>query len=341
MRIGRRTVMAAGIVFLAAATGHLMQNADTIVSRLRGDGAITQASLTSATAERPAARSAPGAAALAGAVRAALPDFPDLPGLQPPELGSRIRLAARVDEVMADYAPPMAAVLNEYDTYGQVCAKPRLALTHLRPAMIGLALDAPCHAGETVTISHAGLSFSAVTDAAGRFAATVPALAAGGAVAVRFDTGADLAGGVLIPDLGSVSRFALVTRGQRGLHLNAFVKGAGFGEAGHLRPGNPGLPTLGLGGYMTVLGRPDLPAPRLAEVFTQSSRRASARVVLVADVEPGNCGRDLLGTVFAAQSTVVPVSGAVTFAMPGCEAVGDQLALDIGAATFAPVAARN
>jgi hypothetical protein len=339
MRIGRRTAMVAGTFFLAAATGHVMQNADSIAARLGGGKpALTQASLTSATTESaaPTAAPEPDAAALAAAVRNAVPDFPDLPRLEPTALSGSVLLAARIADGAAGYAPPMAAVLAEYDTWGRPCAAPTLTLTHLRPAMIGLAVDAPCQPDAVLSISHAGMSFAARSDADGRLAATIPALGARGRVAVRFETGAELADEIVVPDIGAVRRVALTVRGQTGLHLNAYVKGAGFGAAGHIRPGNDGLPTLGLGGFLTRLGDPALARPRLAEVFTQPALGPAARVEVIAEVEEGNCGRDLIGVTFTAEGTVVPVTGAISFAMPDCTALGDRLVMDLAPAT--PVA---
>lgn len=332
MRIGRRTFTAVGTFFLAAATGHVMQNADAIAKRLHPGPAtesLTQASLTSATA-------APAPAPMPAL--ASLPDFPDLPRLEPLHMTDGVMLAAAVGDTQADYDPPMGAVLKEYDQFGQACAEPALTLTHLRPAMIGLAIAAPCHPGEEITISHSGLTFAALTGSDGSYAATIPALAASGDIQVHFDSGKDLSARTRVPDIGAVRRYALVTRGTSGLALNAFVKGAAFNTAGHLRPGNAGLPTLGLGGYLTSLGDPGLTFPRLAQIFTEPASRSDARVVLMAAVEDDTCGRDLMGTLFAAEGTVVPVAGAVTFAMPGCDAVGDSLAYEVDSAAFAPLA---
>ena len=332
MRIGRRAFMAVGTFFLAAATGHVMQNADAIAKRLHPGSAtetLTEATLTS-TAAAPALAPSP--------VVASLPDFPDLPRLEPLQMTDGMMLAAAVGDTQADYDPPMGAVLSDYDQFGQACGEPTLTLTHLRPAMIGLAIAAPCHPAEEITISHSGLTFAAMTGSDGAYSATVPALAASGDILVRFDGGRELSARLRVPDIGSVRRYALVTRGTTGLALNAFVKGAAFDTAGHLRPGNAGLPTLGLGGYLTALGDPRLTFPRLAQIFTEPASRADARVVLMAAIQPDTCGRDVMGTLFAAEGTVVPVAGAVTFAMPGCDAVGDSLAYEVESAAFAPLA---
>lgn len=336
MRVGRRAVTVVGTFFLAAATGHVMQNAEELAGRLQGAASseLTQASLTSAQGDaQTSAVSLPEPD-----LSARLPEFPDLPVLEPVHLTDGVMLAARVDGDQTDYDPALGAVMTEYDTYGQACAAPTINLVRLKPAMIGLSVSAPCHGHEEITVSHAGLSYAATTDGGGGHSATVPALAASGEVIVRFESGAQLDARIVVPDLGSVKRYALVMRGTTRLSLNAFIKGAAFNTAGHLRVGNEGLPTLGLGGFLTSLGDPGLAFPRQAHVFTAPANGSNARVVLMAAIQPDSCGRDLMAMLFSAERSVVPVAGAVTFAMPDCEAIGDSLAYEVDGAAFATLA---
>ena len=222
MQIGRRAMMAVGTFFLAAATGHMMQNADAISARLRGTAGVAApdglvlASLTSASATTgPSPATAPDGttAALAAAVGRSLPDFP---AMDPKPLHADTRLAARLSDVKSGYIRPETMADREYDTFGRVCAEPALTLTHLKPAMLGLALTAPCHPNEPLRISHAGMSFTAMTDDHGSYTTTIPALAAKGEISVHLDRGRDLTAARLVPDLGSVSRIALATRGAAG-----------------------------------------------------------------------------------------------------------------------------
>ena len=344
MQIGRGSIMVAGTFFLAAATGHVMQNADAISARLRGTASavssegLLQASLISASTETSqAAATAPdqGAAVVAAAVRRSVPDFPDLPAVNPKPLVTNTRLAARLGEVKSDYTRPETMADREYNTFGLVCAKPALSLVHLKPAMLGLALTAPCHPSEPVRISHAGMSFTGMTDDKGGYTATIPALAAKGEVSVHLDSGRDLTAARLVPDLGSVARIALATRGTTGLHLSALIKDAEFGGPGHIHPENPGLPTLGLGGFLTRLGDPTLAQPVLAEVFTAPANKPDSHIEIVATVEAGNCGHDVLGTTFSQNGTVLPTTGAISFAMPECDALGEVLVMDMVRATTA------
>ena len=352
MQIGRRAIMVGGTFFLAAATGHIMQNTDAFGARLRTttsmavpDGLIL-ASLTSAstqTSPSPATPSNGATVALSAAVLRSVPDFPDLPAIEPLPLRATTQLATRLSDVTSDYIRPETLADREYDTYGIACAEPALTLTPLKSAMLGMALTAPCHPNEIVRISHAGMAFAAMTDDRGSFSATIPALAAQGEVSVHLEHGRDLSASRLVPDLGSVSRVALSTRGTAGLHLNAYINGAANGGPGHIRPDNIGLPTLGLGGFLVNLGDPTLAQPMLAEVFTVAAIKLAPRTEVVATVEPENCGHDVLGTIFTQQGTVLPTTGAISVAMPDCDALGDLVVMDMGRAltTVALASAQN
>jgi len=339
MQIGRRTIMAAGTFLLAAATGHVMQNGSAIEAKLRGSilhadqNAVTDASLTSADG----APAALPAAAIADpeAIARALPTLPDFPGANPRPLASDTGLALRISRSGPDLTRPATAADREYDTFGQLCAEPELTLTPLRSALLGLAFSAPCHANERIEISHAGLAFAVRTDAEGRFSTTIPAMAASGAVTMRPERGPALHAAEVVADLGAVNRFALSTRGQAGLHLNAYPQASADDGTGPLRPNSPGLPTLGHGGFLTLLGDPTLDRPMLAEIVTTPANQPHPRSEIIATVDGANCGRDLLATTFTLQGSVLPTPGAVSFAMPDCSAIGDQLVMDVDMAATA------
>ena len=349
MRIERRATTAAVSFFLAAATGHVMQNGKAISAHLFGVepsavSGLTEASLTSASTEGVPSRTAVEPAAdgqLAAAVAAAIPDFPDLPRIDPLPLLTKVRLVSRTDDALALAAPSMAD--REYDAFGQLCAAPKFTLMNVAPAMLAATLTAACHPNETLKVSHAGLTFSVRSDDKGHFSAMIPALAAKGEVTISFEHGPELRAAQVVPDLGSVSRFAVNTRGQAGLHLNAYIAGEGLGEAVHIRPDAPGLQTLEFGGFLTMLGDRNAERPLLAEVFTAPANRPQARVEVVADVTPDNCARDILGTTLSLNGSVLPTAGAVSFAMPDCDGVGGVLVMDAGqpAVTAAMASAEN
>lgn len=348
MQIGRRTVMAVGTFVLAAATGHVMQHSGAIAARLRDAGILTapgtlvQASLTSASTTS-AGSIAPvlptDATTLAEAVSHALPDIPDLPALSPAAFTDTTTLAQRLNNPALGTPRPPSMADRDYDLYGRLCAEPTLTLTHLKPALLGLSLTAACRAHERVQITHAGLSFAAMTDDQGHFATTIPALATKGEVTVHLQHGPDLSAQRIVPDLGSVSRFAVAMRGQSGLHLSAHVQSAD--QDRQLGATDPGLPTLGLGGFLTVLGDASLDRPMVADIITTPADLPHGKLEILADVTADSCGRDLLGTTFRIERAVVPTPGAVSFAMPGCDAIGTRLAMDVDATEMALASAQR
>lgn len=331
MQISVRMVAAvAGTLALVLTAGRFLEHGPGITAWLDGSPAeaATNGLADGAVEATDAAALDLLAVAQAEALRAAAPKLPDLPAFAPLDLSRSVALSSRIDDVTADYVAPMTMAITEYDQLGQPCAKPAMTLTLMKPALLGLAVTAPCHAGEVVNIRHGALVISERLDEQGTLALTLPAMATQGTVTVDLDRGYHLDATRLVPDIGSVSRFALVMRGQTGLTLNAYPGDAGFGSDGHIRPSNPGQPTLGQNGFLTELGDPTLERPMTAAIITVPAARPGARLEIVANVEEANCNRDIFATTLSAEGSVVPDAGAITFAMPGCEAIGQRLVMD-------------
>lgn len=333
MRIGRRTIMVAGTFFLAAATGHVMQSGFLAGKRLVSAGQtpimgeLTGARLTSSDGAIDQALTMPGDDI--AAVRQSVPDFPELPALEPTALESGTRLASRLDGIQSDVTWPQTAANLEYDNFGQPCSDPTMTLALARPAMIDVSIAAACHANERIVISHAGISFAGTTDEKGLFHAVVPAMAGNGAITAQLGLELSLSDFRTVPDIGSVNRLALVQRGQNGMHLNAFVGDAKFGSKMHLRPENTGAVSAESASYMTVLGDAALDRPIIAEVVTFPSNQPAPRLQVVADVTDKTCGRDLLGSTLKTTSASAPTMGGLSLAVPGCDSVGERVVLDM------------
>ncbi len=333
MRIGRRTITVAGTFFLAAATGHVMQSGFLVGKRLTSAGPgmvvgeLTQASLISADGDSDPTPALP--ADDLAAVRQSVPDFPELPGLEPMALSSGIRLASRMDDIQSDVSWPETAANLEYDNFGQPCTAPKLALALSAPAMIDVTVMAACHANERIVISHAGISFAGTTDEKGHYHAVVPAMTGKGEITAQLGPDLSLRDYRTVPDIGWVNRLALVQRGQNGLHLNAFIGDAEFGSDMHLRPENTGAASTGSGGYLTVLGDAALDRPIVTEVVTFPASQPAPRLQVVADVTDKTCGRDLLGSTLRTASASGPTMGGLSLAVPGCDSVGERVVLDM------------
>lgn len=381
MQIKRRAITVGTTFFLAAATGHVMQNGETISARLRGaaapeapvlasvtstaatvdtasspgPGPIGQPTVTappesaasdSTTATTPAAAHVQTAAAAAvmpesrKETLAAVPakvvtgaELPDLPNLEPWALGADLRLAGRIGKLDAGYSKTESAADANYSVFGIACADPALALEPSARGMMKLTLAAPCFANERVTVSHGGLVVAMATDAAGDLSMMLPAFSATARVDVRFATGDTVSATQAVGGLEALGRVGVQWQGAEGLRLHAFENGAGFDMPGHVSAIAPRDRTTGEGGFLTVLGDPTVDHPLMAEVYTAPAGTVVSEVVVEAPVTDATCGRLVAGQALRMVPGRAAVTETVSFAMPGCDAVGDSLMLGL-----APVA---
>lgn len=201
----------------------------------------------------------------------------------------------------------------------QTCAGPSLTLLPRVPAMVTLTLAAPCHPGESLTITHAGLRFPARTDDRGGMTLTLPVLTTPAQVDLTLADGAVLTASAPISDLATVARTALLPIGTPGLHLRA----AQVGTRPAITAANPGQPDLATGGFLTLLG--DSAQGPQTEILSLPADTASGLAILHADVDDSSCGHDLLAMIYRIQPDGPPSPGALSLAMPACTAPGKQI----------------
>ncbi len=352
MQIKRRAITVGTTFFLAAATGHVMQNGDAISARLRGGDALEQpvlasvettaGVLTSASAAVPSVEPAPApetpdAIMKVAAVRS-VPGLPDLPAAEPKPLVAGTLLAARMGGLDKGYVRPETAADANYSVFGIACGDSTLSLDATARAMLRVTLSAPCFPNERVVVSHSGLTFAMATDKAGDLDLMLPALAAKAKVDVRIGTEKVMRATHDVTGLDALSRVAVKWQGAEGFHLNAFENGAGFGMVGHVSAAQPRDRATSDGGFLTMLGDPTVDRPMMAEVYTAPVATQVDDIVIEAEVSAATCGRALNGTALrmapGATTRIEPLS----FAMPGCDAVGDFLMLSLGPVADAPVA---
>ncbi len=366
MQIRRRAITVGTTFFLAAATGHVMQNGDTISARLRGapekpvlasiESTVATIPATAAASAAPAradsaaapmvAPSAPRIAASASATpepvsSAAAPitsGLPDLPTAEPVTLGADLRLAGRVGKLDAGYTRPDTAADAAYSVFGLACSNPALTLDAAARGMLRVTLAAPCFANERVTVTHAGLAFATATDEGGDLDFMLPAMSADAKVDVRFASGDAVSASRRVTGLEVLTRLAVQRRGAEGLHLHALENGAGFDMPGHVSAAAPRDRATGKGGFVTVLGDPGVDNPLMAEIYTAPARMAPAVLVVEAPVTGSNCARLLAGQALRMVPGAAPVREMLNFAMPGCDAVGDSLLLGLAPTPVPPVA---
>ncbi|MCX8508920.1 MAG: hypothetical protein ORN49_08600 [Rhodobacteraceae bacterium] len=202
----------------------------------------------------------------------------------------------------------------------QSCAAASLQLTASAPAMVTLALSAPCHKGKALSLSHAGLQLDARTDDQGRLTLVLPALATPAGVTVIWADGSRLSASIPLTDFASVQRLALQPLGAGGLHLSA-PRPANRPPISAAEPGR--TEDLAKGGFLTLLGDPAR-AP-LAEVLTLPAATDRTGVRLTAQADGGNCGHDRLAMLLRSQPEGAPTAGALALAMPDCTRLGKQI----------------
>ena len=370
MQIKRRAITVGTTFFLAAATGHVMQNGDAISARLLGADnpeqpvlasvEMTAGVLASAPASAPLPPAKPAAAETAAPEAAppavatpapdlpdaildvtaarSVPGLPDLPAAEPKPLVAGTLLAARLEGLDKGYVRPETAADANYSVFGIACGDSTLSLEATARAMLRVTLSAPCFPNERVVISHSGLTVAVATDKAGDLDLMLPALAAEATVNVRIGTEEVMSATHDITGLDALSRVAVQWEGAEGFHLSAFENGAAFGMPGHVSATQPRDRATSDGGFLTVLGDPAVDHPMLAEVYTAPVATRVDDIVVEAEVSAATCGRALDGAMLRMAPGATVQSEPLSFAMPGCDAVGDFLMLSLGPVAEAPVA---
>lgn len=251
-------------------------------------------------------RIVPLSASLETGVVLILPDLaaPQLPAL--PDLGKRV--------VAADApVPPLPEAALPAD-----CAPAMVTLSPLPGAMIGVAVEAPCRAGQRMEIFHAGLGFAVSLSSKAAWQGVVPALTEDAVLALRFESGDELLAQVRVPELSTLVRVGVEWRGTVPVELHAYEGGAAFGQPGHVDAGTP----QGDGGTVTVLGDAAMDRPMQAQVYTAPADVGEVALELAAEVGPDSCGNALDAQVFRAEAGKPAVLTAVQVALPGCDQIG-------------------
>ncbi len=141
-----------------------------------------------------------------------------------------------------------------------VSATPKMA------AQVLLKIDAPCLPSTAVTIHHAGLSFREQLSPQGSLQLTVPAFADFARFEVDLPDGQQATATAAVSGLANIHRAAISWRGNRDIELQVNA------SLNHrLSPRNPRSVYQALmdnGGYMTVLGNPDLAEPVQTQIVT-------------------------------------------------------------------------
>lgn len=201
-------------------------------------------------------------------------------------------------------------------------------------ALVDLEMSAPCAPNERVVIHHNGMMFAELTDSAGTFKTTVPALSETAVFIASFASGEGAVANATVEELSSYDRAVVQMQGNSGIGLHAREFGADYGDRGHVWRENPAQVADGVtghGGFMVKLGNTKLENPLLAEVYSFPAAMAKeiGSIALSVDIEitNGNCDQDIeaqtLQTTRGGQITVQTLD----MSIPACDAVGDFLML--------------
>jgi len=196
-------------------------------------------------------------------------------------------------------------------------------------AMVSLAVSAPCHAGERLTVHHSGMSFTAALNQSGEFKGMVPALARTAVFIAETASGRGAVAVAEVDGLDAIERVVLQWTGNSGFEIHAREFGAAYGGAGHVWHGaEPGA-----GAGQTIrLGDESLLAPRVAEVYSLPASQAgqpegSVSLTAEAEVTGNNCGRDIAAQALQLRGGRLS-SRDLVMAIPGCDAKGSFLVLN-------------
>jgi hypothetical protein len=212
---------------------------------------------------------------------------------------------------------PVTATSIKPDADG--CA-PALSLSAAPGAMVDLALDAPCHAGERIVIRHSGISFTSKMGLDGQLSLRLPALETEAMVAAYFEGSAVAFATVKVPDAAEKSRFAFQAPFPVAFELRAregdTIHVGGSSHSGHAASGR-----------IVTLGSEAVAQPLLAQVYTfPGIDLGSSKLSVEVRITDQTCSRSFVAETRISQGGAVTAQS-VPFAVPICGTSGDILLL--------------
>ena len=307
MTIPRKAIMVATTFLLAAATGHLMQNSDSLGQR----GQIAPAPVDMVTVAHPSAKlehlarfdpDQPGAALSVGLGK----EFPIIAARNMVDTFKTVALD--LDE---------GAAVSGFSGVDGSCAAARLVVEPAPHALLSVSVNAPCHPLQSAVVSHGPLRFTVTTDANGAWSGLMPAWAREARVDLQLHGSAGLSAEAVVEGIERVNRVALSWRGDADLHLNAYEYGSDFDGPGHIHAGAPRTPDTPLGGHMMRFGA--TVSDYRVEVYSAPADMHDIQFELEAIVDAQTCERDVQAEIISMVEGEVEKTTSVSVAMPGCD----------------------
>lgn len=320
MKNAKHVMTIAATFLVAAATGHMMQNSNEIGARLRGDplpgsvGAALGVTGITPVSSQPGTEGAAPRVASGGAGTS----FPPVP---------MIRLPADLELPGMDLAADAPS-----GGFAHVCARaPTLSLSAAPDAFVAVEIDAPCAANSPFTLNQGAIGFTGQTDAAGKWQGAVPALGPEARIEAVFPDGLRTTAALSVPGAAALNRVALSWDADPAIGLHVFEAGATVAQTGHVSATAPRVAGTTLGGYLTVLGDEEAPAPRFAQIYSAPAGLAEIALEFVAPVNEATCGTDLEAVSQRSLGGRGEDPVAIRVAMPDCDAIGDAVVMRLPA----------
>lgn len=201
-------------------------------------------------------------------------------------------------------------------------------------ARVELKVVAPCHPDVVATIKHAGLTFKERLDAQGILELKVPAFAEYARFDIALADGTTSVVGAYVAGLSSLERVGIAWEGENDTFLHALQNGAALGSEGHiwrLNPASFAQARMSGGGYMSMLGNPELDDAALVQVYTLPMRaRARAQIVeLQIETLRGDtaCGQEMAMRIAHHRVKSGAAQSEVSVTLPACGSEQDSLVL--------------
>ncbi|MEE9427676.1 MAG: hypothetical protein V3V25_05945 [Paracoccaceae bacterium] len=202
-------------------------------------------------------------------------------------------------------------------------------------ALVHLQLKAPCHQSQRILISHSGLEFADATNSDGTYSVNVPAMNEYSPFTISFSDGQSVDAKTLTLTLNGYERIAISWDGKPALHIHAMEYGAGFGETGHVWAQAARDPSVGVnaeGGFLVQLGNPDVPNPKLAEVysfpFDRIADAGSVELLVEAEVTSQTCNTEIAGKSLQLTGAGDLTTKEIALTLPQCGGENGYLVLN-------------
>lgn len=201
-------------------------------------------------------------------------------------------------------------------------------------ARVQLKLTAPCHPNVIATIKHGGLQFKEVLDESGVLAIKVPAFEEYSRFDIELADGTKTTVGAYVAGMTSLERVGISWNGTNDTFLHAYQAAAKAGSDGHIWRLNTrsfAKARMSGGGYMTLLGNPDVKGAMLAQVYTLPATKRTAGQMVSLEIETlrgeSACGENMHLKIALHRAKSGAAQSGLALVLPKCGAANSSLVL--------------